>query len=357
MVSLDNLKTAISAIKSEISSISSRYLKKTDAYNTYITKKNANSVFATKSSIPKILGFDVDNPDSTYNIRSLEFPHSVGDYDVALGLIQHGDYSDGSLRMAGYKDVQYAFSADLIDGILDSDLGGLDSGATGLRYLKSGESVTGVFAKDEDSLVRAKRAALSSTGQEFSTPRDTQGIIYHDVSVDGLIFRLISTNRDRSRYPHLADRLYDLVSTQYGLFYFISDEITEDTAVSIPFTITRIDGKQPEEYDCIINTKRLGGKFSNIGVGASRYESLKTKLTSILRDDTGIRVRVDMYLYNSSGTSRYVQIAPSSVEYQEDTQNIILTYYGYGNTSDIYTPGWFKFTIDSSGIVSGPVAL
>ena len=354
MVSLDNLKTAVSAIKSEINSIASRYLKKTDADSIYITKKNAKNSFATKSSVPKILGFDdVSNPDNTHNIRSLKFPDSIEDYDTVLGFIKYGDYSEGSLNVAGYKNIQFAFSADTIDNIYASDRGSLNPGSTSLWYLKSGESVTGVFAIDEASLVRAKRAALSSTGKEFNTSGSMQGVIYHDVYVDSINFRLISTNRE-SHSP-LAERLYDIISTQYGLFYFVSDKITEDTPVNIPFTITRIDGKQPEEYDAILGVTYEGADFSISGIGASKYETLKEKLTSVY--DKDVRVLVNIKIYGIPGMDRYSQVVPSLIEYQEDTENIVLTCYGYCNKHDVYTKGWFTLAIDSSGAVSGPTAL
>lgn len=356
MVSLDNLKTAVSAIKSEISSIASRYLKKTDADSIYITKKTANNSFATKSSVPKILGFDdVNNPGNTHAIRSLKLPDSIENYDTVLGFIKYGDYTEGNLCMAGYRDIQFAFSADTIDNVYASDTGALDPGSKSLRYLESGESVTGIFATDEASLVRAKRAALSSTGREFNTRGSMQGVIYHDVHVDGINFRLISTNRDN--YQAVNARLYEIISTQHGLFYFVSASITEDTAAKIPFTITRLDGEQPEKYDAILDVTYQSGGFSTPGIAVSKYEALKAKLTSIGSKDIGIRVRVDMVVYGVPGMDRYSQIVPSSVEYEEDTENIALTYYGYGNVHDIYTKGWFKLTIDSSGSVSDPVAL
>lgn len=345
MVSLDNLKTAMAAIKTEINS----YLKKADASSIYMTKDSANKSFATKSSVPKILGFkDADYPSNTHTIRSLKLPDSQEDYDVVLGAIKYGNYTQSNLCMAGYRDVQFAFSADTIDGVYASDSGTLDAGSKSLQELKRGESVTGVFATNEDSLARAKRAALSSTGKEFNTSRAMQGVIYHEVGVGGITFRLISTNKDS--YQSLNERLYGIISNSYGLFYFISDNISGNTTVNIPFTITRLDGDQSDEYDCIINISYSSAAMSMGGVGASAYNALKAKLTSAVSSaDTFVKALVDIVVSDDAGTKRYSQVVPSTIEYEESTQSIVLTYYGYGNTHDIYAKGWFKLTINSDG--------
>ena len=85
MVSLDNSKTAISAIKSEIKAetnsikseinrIATRYLKKTDASKIYITKDSANKSFATKSSVTEIRYFS-ESQDTLTKIDELRFPY------------------------------------------------------------------------------------------------------------------------------------------------------------------------------------------------------------------------------------------------------------------------------------------
>ena len=280
MVSLDNLKTAISAIKSEMSSIASRYLKKTDANSIYITKKTANNSFATKSSVPKILSF-IESPNTPYSVRYLKFPDR--DYsNSVVGTIQYheGQYDLGSLVFKGYENVQYAFSADIINSTLGDDRGSLSDAYADISELKSGESVSGVFAKTEDDLVRAKRAALSTTSKEFNTPSTMQGILYHDVRVDKYIFRLISTNINEVT-PSSA-RLYCTLCDPSGhLYFFVSDTITSDTPINIPFTITRLDGVTPNPYgltisvhgvDSVEEVEYTGASSKNIDIYSDLYE-------------------------------------------------------------------------------------
>ena len=172
--------------------------------------------------------------------------------------------------------------------------------------------------------------------------------MYHKVDVGGVTFRLVSTNKDN--YQSLDERLYGIVSNSYGLFYFISGDISGNTAVNIPFTITRLDGDQPDEYDCIIDISYSSGGASMNGIGESAYNALKSKLTSAVSSaDTFVKVLVSIVVSGDAGMQRYSQAVPSTIEYEENTQNIVLTYYGYGNLNDIYAKGWFKITINSDG--------
>lgn len=279
MVSLDNLKTALSAIKSDINSIASRYLKKTDADSIYITKKSANNSFATKSSVPKISSFE--DPHTLKAIRSLKFPSKNYSY-APLGSIEYtGDtYDTSELSFKGKDYIRYDFDLDLMDGGVVRDYVNIVGG--GLSDLKSGQSITDKFAKSEDSLARAKKVALSSTGKEFSTPREFQGVMYYTVQVDTYTFRLTSSNVGYLAVGAPA-RLHGLLSSEYDghLYYFISDEITESTPVGIPFTVTRLDGATPNPYgltisvhgvDSVAEVEYTGASSKNIDIYSDLYE-------------------------------------------------------------------------------------
>lgn len=334
MVSLDNLKTAVSAIKSEINSIASRYLKKTDASSIYITKRAANNSFATKSSVPKILSFR-ESPNSTYSVRSLKFPDR--DYsNSVVGAIQYheGQYDLGSLVFKGYENVQYAFSADIINSTLGDDRGSLSDAYADISELKSGESISGVFAKTEDDLVRAKRAALSTTSKEFNTPRTMQGILYHDVRIDRYIFRLISTNINEVT-PSSA-RLYCTLCGPSGhLYFFISDTITSDTPINIPFTITRLDGATPNPYGLTINM---------FDADSSKISPSKT--VNYTGDSSeNIDIYSDLYEVKLTG--------PNAAGYYSSNLNFATIYEYYNDKRLLYIPYLDLYRLQLISIKSG----
>lgn len=294
MVSLDNLKTAISAIKSEINS----YLKKTDANNIYITKESADKSFATKSSVTKI-GYFSESQDTLTNISKLGLPYAYRE-DKKLGTVEYNPSKSslGNLVITGASNIGFVFNLpgeDYEDTVyIGNELDGL----------KPGDSVSGTFAESDDQLSRIKKAALSNTQDEYSTITKKQGIIYYNIKVVNrfnyfpkLFFKLsVSSN---SNYPRLQG-----MANGYngGLYYFISDEISNDSTLNIPFTITRIDGRyeklpNPNPIHVVFNGKDQQSVTSEI-----TYDGTEEEYVHIYPDAINVKLSLLGDLYCSDLT-------------------------------------------------------
>ena len=237
MVSLDNLKTAISAIKAEINSIASRYLKKTDASSIYITKDDANKSFATKSSVTDV-GYFSESQDTLTSIGKLKFPY-FSRANRTLGAVEYNPRQSnlGDLGIAGVNNIGFVFN-------LPESSAATTTVGNEIADLKPGDSVSGTFAENDSQLNNIKKVALSNTQDEYSTPTKNQGIMYYNLQVINrfdsgmtLSFKLSASNNPNS--PRLQGIAY---GNSGELYYFVSDEISSDSTLNIPFTITRISG-------------------------------------------------------------------------------------------------------------------
>lgn len=253
MVSLDNLKTAISAIKSEIVS---RYLKKSDAENIYITKKDAIKSFPAKLDTTNVSYFS-ESKDKLTNIRKLRLPHTYKE-DKRLGTVEYNpsDFSPGDLAITGASNIGFVFNLPYeghedIAYIQDDKLGSL----------QPWDSVSGTFASSDSSLSSVKKAALSNTVNEYGTMTSQQGVMYYNIKVRNktgssnkteLHFKLSASNNSTS--PRLQGMAY---GNGGELYYFISDKISSVSSLNIPFTITRIDGSRQQPINIKIYDRDL----------------------------------------------------------------------------------------------------
>lgn len=140
MVSLDNLKTAVSAIKSEINSIASRYLKKTDANNIYITKKSADKSFATKSSVPNLSYFNVAQSEESSileltesQLKDLRLYDANSDIPANAYGIVYKHYKNGTigdLSIQRGSNLHFTFIVGNAESVITEfpNVGGLGSG-------------------------------------------------------------------------------------------------------------------------------------------------------------------------------------------------------------------------------------
>lgn len=242
MVSLDNLKTAISAIKTEINSIvlylNSRFLKKTDASSIYMTKDSANKSFATKSSVTDV-GYFSESQDTLTSIGKLRFPY-FSRANKTLGTVEYNPRQSnlGDLGIAGVNNIGFVFN--LPESYEANVTIGYDPGVLKLP----GGSVSGTFAGNDTELNNVKKVALSNAQDEYSTPTKNQGTMYYNIRVinvneggETLSFKLSASNNPNS--PRLQGTAY---GNSGELYYFVSDKISSDSTLNIPFTITRIDG-------------------------------------------------------------------------------------------------------------------
>lgn len=295
MVSLDNLKTAVSAIKSEIVS---KYLKKTDANNIYITKESADKSFATKSSVPKI-GYFSESQDTLTNISKIRLPY-VDKADRKLGTVEYNprQYNLGDLGISGASNIGFVFNLpgeDYEDTVyIGNELDGL----------KPGDSVSGTFAETDSQLSNIKKVALSNTQDEYSTITKQQGTMYYNIKIVNrfnyftkMFFKLSASSNSIS--PRLQGMTY---GHNGGLYYFISDEISNDSTLNIPFTITRIDGRyeklpNPNPIHVVFNGKDQQSVTSEI-----TYDGTEEEYVHIYPDAINVKLSLLGDLYYSDLT-------------------------------------------------------
>lgn len=319
MVSLDNLKTAMAAIKAEINSIASRYLKKTDASSIYITKNDANKSFATKSSVTDV-GYFSESQDALTRIGKLRFPY-FSRANRTLGTVEYNPRQSnlGDLGIAGVNNIGFVFN------LPESYEANVTIGYPPEMLKAPGGSVSGTFAANDTELNSVKKVALSNAQDEYSTPTKNQGTMYYNIRVinvnDGgetLSFKLSASNNPNS--PRLQGTAY---GNSGELYYFVSDEISSDSTLNIPFTITRIDGfeKLPNPNPIHI---------------VSYAKDNSTVDSEIVYDGTGEKY---LYLYDQTLNVKLVQrenLYYSDVEYFKiqraqgfDSRQVIFSTFSY----------------------------
>lgn len=331
MVSLDNLKTAISAIKSEIKAetnsikseinrIATRYLKKTDASNIYITKDSANKSFATKSSVTEIRYFS-ESQDTLTKIDELRFPYFSRKANRFLGTVEYNPLQSnlGNLRVAGVDNIGFVFN---LPENNEEDTAYLSY--AGIISLIPGLSQTGLFARSDSYLRDVKKVALSNTKDEYSTLTKNQGTMYYNVRVidrqdnsRSLSFKLSASSNPNS--PRLQGMTY---GKDGALYYFVSDEIYSNSTVDIPFTLTRID-----RYEKLPNPNNLKIFYH----GRDRVTSEE----EILYDGTQARA---LHIYSSAvnvnlsqqGNLYHSDLAYSVIGINRDSGAFVFAKFSYG---------------------------
>lgn len=316
MVSLDNLKTAMAAIKAEINS----YLKKEDASSIYMTKDSANKSFATKSSVTDV-GYFSESQDALTSIGKLRFPY-FSRANRTLGTVEYNPRQSnlGDLGVAGASNISFVFN---LPGENNEDIISVGNEIEGL---KPGDSISGTFAKTDSELNNIKKVALSNAQDEYSTPTKNQGTMHYNIIVTNLFdsgtklsFKLSASNNPNS--PRLQGMAY---GNSGELYYFISDKISSDSTLNIPFTITRIDGR----YEKLPNPNPI-----HI---VSYAKDNSTVDSEIVYDGTGEKY---LYLYNQTLNVKLIQrenLYYSDVEYFKirraqgfDSRQVIFSTFSY----------------------------
>lgn len=330
MVSLDNLKTAISAIKSEIKAetnsikseinrIATRYLKKTDASKIYITKDSANKSFATKSSVTKIRYFS-ESQDTLTKIDELRFPYFNRKANRFLGTVEYNPLQSnlGNLRIAGADNIGFVFNLpeNGEDTAYLSDIGMISS--------IPGLSQSGLFARSDLYLRDVKKVALSNTKDEYSTLTKNQGTMYYNVRVKdkqddirSLSFKLSASSNPNS--PRLQGMTY---GKDGALYYFVSDEISSGSTVDIPFTLTRID-----RYEKLPNPNNLHifyhGRDSLTSEDEILYDGTQESALHIYREAVNVNLSQQGNLY-------YSDLAYSVIGINRDSGAFVFAKFSYG---------------------------
>lgn len=331
MVSLDNLKTAMAAIKSEIKAetnsikseinrIATRYLKKTDASKIYITKDSANKSFATKSSVTEIRYFS-ESQDTLTKIDELRFPYFSRKANRFLGTVEYNPLQSnlGNLRVAGVDNIGFVFN---LPENNEEDTAYLSD--AGIISLIPGLSQSGLFARSDLYLRDVKKVALSNTKDEYSTLTKNQGTMYYNVRVidrqdnsRSLSFKLSASSNPNS--PRLQGMTY---GKDGALYYFVSDEIYSNSTVDIPFTLTRID-----RYEKLPNPNNLKIFYH----GRDRVTSEE----EILYDGTQARA---LHIYSSAvnvnlsqqGNLYHSDLAYSVIGINRDSGAFVFAKFSYG---------------------------
>lgn len=308
MVSLDNLKTAMAAIKAEINSIviylNSRFLKKTDASSIYVTKDSANKSFATKSSVTDV-GYFSESQDTLTSIGKLRFPY-FSRANRTLGTVEYNPRQSnlGDLGIAGVNNIGFVFN------LPESYEANVTIGYPPEMLKSPGGSVSGTFAGNDTELNRVKKVALSNAQDEYSTPTKNQGTMYYNIRVinvdDGgetLSFKLSASNNPNS--PRLQGMAY---GNSGELYYFVSDEISSDSTVNIPFTLTRID-----RYEKLPNPSPIHIRYYDKGNytvhSETVYDGTAEKYVDIYRDVLSVRLKPQGTQYYSDLTYRTISNA------------------------------------------------
>lgn len=331
MVSLDNLKTALSAIKSEIKAetnsikseinrIATRYLKKTDANKIYITKDSANKSFATKSSVTEIRYFS-ESQDTLTKIDELRFPYFSRKANRFLGTVEYNPLQSdlGNLRVAGVDNIGFVFN---LPENGEADTAYLSD--IGIISLIPGLSQSGLFARSDLDLRNAKKVALSNTKDEYSTLTKNQGTMYYNVRVidkqddsRSLSFKLSASSNPNSH------RLQGMTYGKDGaLYYFVSDEIYSNSTVDIPFTLTRID-----RYEKLPNPNNLHifyhGRDRTTSEDEILYDGTQASALHIYRDAVNVNLSQQGNLY-------YSDLAYSVIGIQRDSGAFVFAKFSYG---------------------------
>ena len=331
MVSLDNLKTAISAIKaeikaetnsikSEINRIATRYLKKTDASKIYITKDSANKSFATKSSVTEIRYFS-ESQDTLTKIDELRFPYFSRKANRFLGTVEYNPLQSnlGNLRVAGVDNIGFVFN---LPENNKEDTAYLSD--AGIISLTPGLSQSGLFARSDLYLRDVKKVALSNTKDEYSTLTKNQGTMYYNVRVidrqdnsRSLSFKLSASSNPNS--PRLQGMTY---GKDGALYYFVSDEIYSNSTVDIPFTLTRID-----RYEKLPNPNNLKifyhGRDRVTSEEEILYDGTQARALHIYRD------AVDVNL-GQRGNLYYSDLAYGVIGIHRDSGAFVFAKFSYG---------------------------
>ena len=331
MVSLDNLKTALSAIKSEIKAetnsikseinrIATRYLKKTDANKIYITKDSANKSFATKSSVTEIRYFS-ESQDTLTKIDELRFPYFSRKANRFLGTVEYNPLQSdlGNLRVAGVDNIGFVFN---LPENGEEDTAYLSD--IGIISLIPGLSQSGLFARSDLDLRNAKKVALSNTKDEYSTLTKNQGTMYYNVRVidkqddsRSLSFKLSASSNPNSH------RLQGMTYGKDGaLYYFVSDEIYSNSTVDISFTLTRID-----RYEKLPNPNNLHifyhGRDRTTSEDEILYDGTQASALHIYRDAVNVNLSQQGNLY-------YSDLAYSVIGIQRDSGAFVFAKFSYG---------------------------
>lgn len=330
MVSLDNLKTAISAIKaeikaetnsikSEINRIATRYLKKTDASEIYITKDSANKSFATKSSVTKIRYFS-ESQDTLTKIDELRFPY-FSRANKTLGTVEYNPLQSnlGNLRVAGVDNIGFVFN---LPENNEADTAYLSD--AGIISLIPGLSQSGLFARSDLYLRDVKKVALSNTKDEYSTLTKNQGTMYYNVRVidrqdnsRSLSFKLSASSNPNS--PRLQGMTY---GKDGALYYFVSDEIYSNSTVDIPFTLTRID-----RYEKLPNPNNLKifchGRDRVTSEEEILYDGTQARALHIYSSAVNVNLSQQGNLYHSD-------LAYSVIGINRDSGAFVFAKFSYG---------------------------
>ena len=333
MVSLDNLKTAISAIKSEIVS---RYLKKSDAENIYITKKDAIKSFPAKLDTTNVSYFS-ESKDKLTNIRKLRLPYTYKE-DKRLGTVEYNpsNFSTGDLAITGASNIGFVFNLPY-EGYEDTAYIQDDK----LGSLQPWDSVSGTFASSDSQLNSVKKAALSNTINEYGTMTSQQGVMYYNIKVCNktgssnkteLHFKLSASNNSTS--PRLQGMAY---GNEGELYYFISDKISSVSSLNIPFTITRIDGSRQKPISIQVYDRVILSLDTDV-----TYDGTVEEHVNIYPDAINVKL-------SKSGDLYYSDLRYSDISRADSIGAFVFAQYSYGGSS-YNLPLAYKYWVSGESI-------
>lgn len=238
MISLDNLKTAISAIKSDINSIASRYLKKTDAASTYITKKDAENSFATKSSVSNLSYFNVTQGEEPSllelkesQLKDLRLYDANSDIQANAYGIVYRHYRNGTigdLSIQRGSNLHFTFIVGNAESVITEfpNIGGIGYGSFWIANL---EDIRKVAYGDINELYKTNTGDLVYRAG-----------VYVDTNPSYVVY--FNLKRTSETKNSTEGRLCGFgVGSEGELYYIVTDPVSNSTTSDfLKFTVSRI---------------------------------------------------------------------------------------------------------------------